>query len=86
MGTVSSLRWEKTRWIVVSVPNEEFAQQAKTDLETVTNMFFNACLRDRSSELNIGKKQRMFFNGGGFYDWMPTVPTYVFLSKDADGK
>jgi aminopeptidase len=50
MGMISSLRWEKTRWVIVRVPNEDFAQQAETDVETITNMFFNACLRDRSSE------------------------------------
>jgi aminopeptidase len=49
-GMVSSLRWEKTRWIVVTIPDEDFAQQAETDLETAMEMFFNACLRDRSAE------------------------------------
>lgn len=46
MGKVSSLRWEKTRWCLVRVPNADFAQQAETDLETITEMFFNACLID----------------------------------------
>lgn len=46
MGKVSALRWEKTRWCLVRVPNEKFAQQAGVDLETVTDMFFSACLID----------------------------------------
>jgi aminopeptidase len=46
MGKVSSLRWEKTRWCLVRVPNADFARQAGTDLETITEMFFNACLID----------------------------------------
>ncbi len=50
MGTVSSLRWKKTRWVIVRVPNEDLAQQAETDLETMMDMFFSACLRDRSAE------------------------------------
>ena len=49
MGKVSGLRWEKTRWTLVRVPNEAFAMQAETDVETITDMFFNACLIDWSS-------------------------------------
>jgi len=46
LGKVSSLRWEKTRWCLVRVPNAALAQQAETDLETLTDMFFDACLID----------------------------------------
>lgn len=46
MGKISTLRWQKTRWCLVRVPNADFAQQAETDLETITDMFFNACLID----------------------------------------
>lgn len=34
MGKVSTMRWEKTRWLLIRVPNESFAQSAETDLET----------------------------------------------------
>jgi aminopeptidase len=44
MGRISTLRWQKTRWCLVRVPNAAFAQQARTDEETITEMFFNACL------------------------------------------
>jgi aminopeptidase len=46
MGEISKMRWEKTRWCLVRVPNLAFAQQAETNLETVTDMFFAACLID----------------------------------------
>ncbi|MEA3327857.1 MAG: aminopeptidase [Chloroflexota bacterium] len=46
MGKVSTMRWEKTRWCLVRVPNSSYAQQAETDLETITEMFFDACLLD----------------------------------------
>jgi aminopeptidase len=46
MGKISSLRWQKTRWCLVRVPNADLAQQAETDMETLTDMFFNACLLD----------------------------------------
>lgn len=46
MGRVSTLRWEKTRWCLVRVPNSVLAQQAGVDEETVTDMFFNACFLD----------------------------------------
>jgi len=49
-GKVSSLRWEKTRWCLVRIPNADFAKQAGTDLETITDMFFHACLRDWHAE------------------------------------
>jgi aminopeptidase len=46
MGKISTLRWQKTRWCLVRVPGADFAQQAEVDLETITDMFFNACLID----------------------------------------
>ncbi len=46
MGRISTMRWEKTRWCLVRVPNDAFAQQAETNLETVVDMFFDACLID----------------------------------------
>jgi aminopeptidase len=46
MGKVSALRWEKTRWVLARVPNESFAQQGHTDIETMMDMFFNSCFID----------------------------------------
>jgi aminopeptidase len=46
MGKVSTARWQKTRWCLLRVPNEALAQQAEVDLETVMDMWFNACLLD----------------------------------------
>jgi aminopeptidase len=46
IGKISTLRWQKTRWCLARVPNALFAQQAETDLETITDMFFDACLLD----------------------------------------
>ena len=43
-GKISTMRWQQTRWCLLRVPNAAFAQQAETDLETITDMFFNACL------------------------------------------
>ena len=45
-GKVSALRWEKTRWCLVRVPNEALAQQAEIGLEMLEEMFFAACLLD----------------------------------------
>jgi aminopeptidase len=50
MGKISSLRWERTRWCLTRVPNSALAQQAETDLETITNMYFDACLIDWKAE------------------------------------
>jgi len=49
MGNVSTQRWQQTRWCLVRVPNAAFAQQAETDLETITDLFFDACLLDWAS-------------------------------------
>lgn len=50
MGRVSTMRWENTRWVLVRVPNESFAQQSKIDYETLTDMFFDSCLIDWNKE------------------------------------
>jgi aminopeptidase len=46
LGRISTLRWQKTRWCLVRVPNAAFAQQAESDEESLTEMFFAACLQD----------------------------------------
>ncbi|MDQ1596754.1 MAG: aminopeptidase [Microbacteriaceae bacterium] len=45
-GVISSLRWKHTRWSLVRVPNQAFADQAGSSLDEVTEMFFKACLLD----------------------------------------
>jgi aminopeptidase len=46
MGVISTARWDKTRWCLVRVPDEAFAQQAETDHESMMDLFFNATLQD----------------------------------------
>jgi aminopeptidase len=46
MGKISTMRWQKTRWCLLRVPNAALAQQAGLDEETITDMFFDACLLD----------------------------------------
>lgn len=48
-GIVSSARWQNTRWLLTRVPNAAFAQQAGLDLDTVMDMYFDACLLDYAS-------------------------------------
>lgn len=50
MGKISDLRWQKTRWCIVRVPNEDFAQQAETDIETITDLFFDSTILDWAAE------------------------------------
>lgn len=57
LGKISSLRWENTRWIIVRVPNRDFAQQAETDEETILDMFFDSILQDWSE--NVANWQRI---------------------------
>lgn len=65
MGKVSTMRWEKTRWCLVRVPNAAFAQQAETDEETITEMFFAACLRDWKTEGERWRRWAARLGGGG---------------------
>lgn len=44
MGQISTMRWEKTRWCLLRVPNTIFAYQAGVDEESIMDMFFDACL------------------------------------------
>ncbi len=46
MGVISGMRWEKTRWALVRVPNERFAQQAGVSYDRIMDMFFDACNLD----------------------------------------
>lgn len=46
MGKISTLRWQKTRWCLLRVPSPALAHQAEADEETITDMWFNACLLD----------------------------------------
>jgi aminopeptidase len=64
LGKVSTLRWQKTRWCVVRVPNAAFAQQAETDLETITDMFFDACFLDWEAESRRWQAQADSMNQG----------------------
>jgi aminopeptidase len=58
------MRWQKTRWCLVRVPNEALAHQAETDLETITDMFFDACLLDWESETRIRQAQAEILSRG----------------------
>ena len=46
MGEISTLRWQQTRWALVRVPNEHFAQQAHVSVDKMMDMFFDACTLD----------------------------------------
>ncbi|MFA9404039.1 MAG: aminopeptidase, partial [Anaerolineales bacterium] len=50
MGIVSGMRNELTRWVLVRVPNESFAQQAEMSHDEMMDFFFEATLRDWEKE------------------------------------
>jgi aminopeptidase len=64
VGQISALRWQKTRWCLARVPNAAFAQQAETDLETITDMFFDACLIDWPAASERWRAQAAALCGG----------------------
>jgi len=49
-GAISALRNAQTRWALVRVPNESFAQAAGMSLDTAMEFFFDATLRDWEKE------------------------------------
>ena len=64
MGTISALRNERTRWVLVRIPNEAFAQQAEMSLEDMIRMFFGAALRDWRAEAEAYRQIRDRFQRG----------------------
>lgn len=64
MGKISALRWEKTRWCLVRVPDESFAQQAESDLETIMDFFFESTIRDWKAEARRWHEIAAVLNGG----------------------
>lgn len=63
-GRISTKRWQQTRWCLVRVPNEAFAQQAKTNLETIEDMFFDACLLDWPAEAQEWRRMAQVLERG----------------------
>lgn len=61
LGQVSALRTRQTRWVLVRVPNEAFAQQAGMSLEETMSFFFRATLRDWSAEAGHYQQVRALF-------------------------
>jgi len=61
MGTVSAMRTELTRWVLVRVPNESFAQQAEMSLDEMMTFFFRATLRDWAAESRRYKELQQIF-------------------------
>jgi aminopeptidase len=49
-GAISALRNAQTRWVIVRVPNEAFAQAAGMSLDAAMECFFDATLRDWEEE------------------------------------
>lgn len=64
MGVISGLRWQKTRWALVRVPNERFAQQANVSYEYMMDMFFNSCNLDWAEHCRQWKKVADILNQG----------------------
>ena len=48
-GDISTMRWQKTRWCLVRVPNAAMARSSGIELATLEDMFFAACLLDYES-------------------------------------
>ncbi len=64
MGRISTLRWQKTRWCLVRVPNGSLAQQAGVDEETAIDAFFNGCLLDWTKESGEWNRWAALLNAG----------------------
>jgi aminopeptidase len=64
LGVISALRNEQTRWVLVRVPNESFAQAAGMSLEAMMAFFFAATLRDWEEEAWGYQRLRDLFQAG----------------------
>ncbi len=61
MGTISALRSEQTRWVLIRVPNESFAQAAGISLSAAMEFFFDATLRDWNQDSRRYRRIRDLF-------------------------
>src|SRR5215211_8248263 len=61
LGAISALRNEQTRWVLVRVPNESFAQAAGMSLDAAMDFFFDATLRDWEEESRRYRRIRDLF-------------------------
>ena len=64
LGEISALRNEQTRWVLVRVPNESFAQAAGMSLEATMAFFFASTLRDWEEEAREYQRLRDMFQAG----------------------
>jgi aminopeptidase len=60
-GAISALRNAQTRWVLVRVPNESFAQAAGMSLDAAMEFFFDATLRDWVEESHRYRQIRELF-------------------------
>lgn len=65
-GIISSMRWEKTNWSIVRVPNERFAQQAHVSFEKIMDMFFEACNLDWVQHVTFWQRKAEILNRGSY--------------------
>ena len=83
MGKVSNMRWKHTRWTLVRVPNEAFAQQANIDYETMMDMFFDSCLLDWGAQAKeLGRIADILAKG----DWLQLIGKDTDLSFSVKGR
>jgi aminopeptidase len=61
LGAISAWRNAQTRWVLVRVPNESFAQAAGMSLEAAMDFFFDATLRDWGQESRRYQRIRDLF-------------------------
>lgn len=64
MGVISTLRTEKTRWVLIRVPDVSFAQAAELSHDDMMAFFFRAVLRDWERERTQYEKIRKLVAGG----------------------
>jgi aminopeptidase len=65
LGAISALRNEQTRWALVRVPNESFAQAASMSLDAAMDFFFAATLRDWEEESRRYRRILDLFQAAG---------------------
>lgn len=91
LGKTSTMRNDLTRWVLVRVPNEAFAQQAFTSLDSMMDFFFSATLRDWKSEIVRYQEIREVFQDAETVRIVGVETDITFSTKDriylvGDGK
>ena len=81
LGVISTIRTNTTRWVLVRIPDEAFAEQAAMTYDGMMGFFFRAVLRDWEAERARYEALQRLFAGGNRVEIEGTGTKLAFSTK-----